>query len=184
MVQTERECGNSLGRFRTDNGGEFVKNSLKEWLAVKGTTQEWPPRSLQSNGVAERMNRTLQDKARSMMARSGLRGGSWGEVFATEGRWRISRRPRKSCGPVGCLPSLISAPSAAKSTARSTRGNGVGSSVKFGGRGVLIGYSEASPTYRVWDPVKGKVLNVGGVDFDEDVEPDWWKGLGEVGAVI
>ena len=27
------------------------------------------------------MNRTLQDKTRSMMAQSGLRGGSWGEVF-------------------------------------------------------------------------------------------------------
>ena len=39
--------------------------------------------------------------------------------------------------------------------------------------GVLIGYSEESLSYRVWDPVKGKVLNVGGAEFDEEVEPGW-----------
>ena len=77
VVQTEREVGHALGHFRTDDGGEFITNSLKEWLATRGTTQEFtPPRSPQSNGVAKRMNRTLQVKARSMMAQSGLRGGS------------------------------------------------------------------------------------------------------------
>ena len=50
--------------------------------------------------------------------------------------------------------------------------------------GVLVGYSDESPSYRVWDPVKGKVLNVGGADFDEDVEPGWWKKIGEVGATL
>ena len=50
--------------------------------------------------------------------------------------------------------------------------------------GVLIGYFEESPSYRVWDPAKGKVLNLGGADFDEDVEPGWWKGMGEVEAGI
>ena len=32
--------------------------------------------------------------------------------------------------------------------------------------GVLVGSSDESPSYRVWDPVKVKVLNVGGADFD------------------
>ena len=32
---------------------------------------------------------------------------------------------------------------------------------------MLVGYSDEIPSYRVWDPVKGKVLNVGGADFDE-----------------
>ena len=50
--------------------------------------------------------------------------------------------------------------------------------------GVLVGYSDESPSYRVWDPVKGKVLNVGGADFDEEVEPEWWKKRGEVGATL
>ena len=50
--------------------------------------------------------------------------------------------------------------------------------------GVLVGYSDESPSYRVWDPVKGKVLNVVGADFDEEVEPGWWKKIGEVGATL
>ena len=33
-----------------------------------------------------------------------------------------------------------------------------------------MGYSDESLSYRVWDPVKGKVLNFGGADFDEEVE--------------
>ena len=46
VVQTEREFGHELGRFRTNNGGEFIKNSLKEWLATRGTTQDFtPPKS-------------------------------------------------------------------------------------------------------------------------------------------
>ena len=50
--------------------------------------------------------------------------------------------------------------------------------------GVLIGYSDNSPSYRVWDPVKGKVLNAGGCKFDEEVGPGWWLGAREAGAGI
>ena len=74
LVQSERECDHSLGGLRTDNGGEFTKQSLKDCV----TREFIPPKSSQSNGVAERMNRTLQDKDRSMMAQSGLRGGQLG----------------------------------------------------------------------------------------------------------
>ena len=56
----ENECGEKLGRFRTDNGGEFCSLALSTWLKEKGVKHETtPPRTPQSNGVAERMNRTL-----------------------------------------------------------------------------------------------------------------------------
>ena len=38
------------------------------------------PRNPQSNGVAERMNRTLQERARSMMAETDLSPEGWGEA--------------------------------------------------------------------------------------------------------
>ena len=50
--------------------------------------------------------------------------------------------------------------------------------------GVLAGCSNESPFHRVWDPMGGKVLNVGGAEFDEDVEPGWWRQKGEVGANV
>ena len=43
--------------------------------------------------------------------------------------------------------------------------------------GVLVGYAENSPSYRVWNPLKPKkVLNVGGAGFEETVGKAWWKG--------
>ena len=41
--------------------------------------------------------------------------------------------------------------------------------------GVIVGYPAASVGYRVWDPVRGKVYNVGVPRVDEDVQPGWWR---------
>ena len=35
---------------------------------------------------------------------------------------------------------------------------------------------------RVWDPVRGKVYNVGVPFVDEDVRPGWWRKVNEGGA--
>ena len=48
--------------------------------------------------------------------------------------------------------------------------------------GVIVGNPENSMGYRVWDPVRGKVFNVGVPHVDEDVQPKWWRkdtGVGE-----
>ena len=50
--------------------------------------------------------------------------------------------------------------------------------------GVLIGYADNIPSYRVWDPIKGKVLNAGGCEFDEVVGLGWWLGSTQVGAGV
>ena len=43
--------------------------------------------------------------------------------------------------------------------------------------GVLVGYADNSPSYRVRNPLKAKkVANVGGAEFDESVGKAWWKG--------
>ena len=39
VAKVERECGMSLGRLRIDNGGEFTKKTLKDWLSTRGVTQ-------------------------------------------------------------------------------------------------------------------------------------------------
>ena len=136
------------------------------------------------------MDRTLQDKARSMMAQSGLRGGSWGEVFKAasyiRNRGPVANQPKTPHELwTDRMPSIASFRSFGfKVYSPLDKGQRGGKLGEVRRARVLIGYSKESPSYRVWDPVKGKVLNVGGADFDEDVEPGWWKGLGEVGAVI
>ena len=75
-VLVENKSGELMVKFRTDNGGEFYSNSLSDWLKLKEVKHETTlPRTPQSSGVAKRMNRTLQERARSMMFHVGLGGG-------------------------------------------------------------------------------------------------------------
>ena len=69
-------------KFRIDNGGGFTSNAFKSFMALLGVQLETtPPRSPESNGVAERWNRTVQDKTRTVMSAASLPGYMWVEVF-------------------------------------------------------------------------------------------------------
>lgn len=68
----------------TDNGGEYLSNDFKEFCVQKGITFHLTvPHTPQQNGVAERMNRTLTEKARTMIITSGLDKSFWGEAVLT-----------------------------------------------------------------------------------------------------
>ena len=78
----EHQCGQKLFHLRSKKGGEFTSNDFMAWLALHGVTQQTThPDSLESNGMAERLNRTLQDKARTMMVATALLGYLWGEIL-------------------------------------------------------------------------------------------------------
>lgn len=58
--------GTRVSRLRCDNGGEYTGNSFRKYCRTQGINVEATiPYSPQQNGVAERMNRTLLEKARS-----------------------------------------------------------------------------------------------------------------------
>ena len=79
IPQVEVKTGRKLHRLRSDNGGEFLSHEFSEWLSLRGVTQQTTPSySSQSNGIVERANRTLQDKARTMLLESGLPESLWG----------------------------------------------------------------------------------------------------------
>ena len=78
------ECGARIKAIRTDNGGEYVSQAFKDYLAAKGIRHEkTAPYSPQQNGVAERRNRTLVESARSMISHAGLSKQYWAEAVAT-----------------------------------------------------------------------------------------------------
>ena len=84
ILLMENLTGKKLKRLRSDNGGEFMSNKFENWLEDRGSQhQTTSPYNPQSNGIDERMNRTLQDKARSMMLESKLPGSLWGEIMLT-----------------------------------------------------------------------------------------------------
>src|SRR5258705_702976 len=72
----------SVLRFRTDGGGEYVNQDLREFFTQNGIVHEITPAySYESNGIAERFNRTIVTMARSML--TGLPMAVWSEAIAT-----------------------------------------------------------------------------------------------------
>ncbi|KAE8689304.1 paired amphipathic helix protein Sin3-like 3-like [Hibiscus syriacus] len=61
----ENESGLKVKRLRSDNGGEYRNRRFRDFCANNGIKMETTvPMTSQQNGVAERMNRTLNERAR------------------------------------------------------------------------------------------------------------------------
>ncbi|GJT25377.1 retrovirus-related pol polyprotein from transposon TNT 1-94 [Tanacetum coccineum] len=70
--------------LRTDNGTEFVNQTLREYYEKIGISHEtYVARSPQKNGVVERRNRTLIEAARTMLIYAKAQLFLWAEVVAT-----------------------------------------------------------------------------------------------------
>ena len=79
--RVHNDCDLHIGTLRSDNGGEYLSNEFKIYLKSKGIHHELTvPHCPEQNGVAERMNRTLMEMARSMMAHAGLPDKYWAEA--------------------------------------------------------------------------------------------------------
>ncbi|GJR00415.1 putative ribonuclease H-like domain-containing protein [Tanacetum coccineum] len=71
-------------RIRTDNGTEFVNQTLREYYEKVGISHETSvARSPQQNGVVERRNRTLIEAARTMLIYAKASLFLWAEVVDT-----------------------------------------------------------------------------------------------------
>jgi transposase InsO family protein len=71
MVKTK--IGLKLKCLRSDNGGEYEDGGFKRFCAVNGIRIEKTILGTpQQNGVAERINKTLNECARSMRLHAGL----------------------------------------------------------------------------------------------------------------
>ena len=67
-----------IRRLRSDNGGEICNSSFDSFCRQRGILREFTsPYSPEQNGKCERMNRTLMDKARSMLHGAGLSFQFW-----------------------------------------------------------------------------------------------------------
>ena len=95
MAETKFE--RRMKKVRTDNGGEYVSNAFNNYLKERGTQdQRTVPYTPEQNAVAERMNRTLLEKVRSMLHHSKLPLRFWAEALATATHLR-------NCSPTSTL---------------------------------------------------------------------------------
>ncbi|GKF38860.1 putative ribonuclease H-like domain-containing protein, partial [Tanacetum coccineum] len=82
--QIENQLSHRVKIIRSDNGNEFKNRDMLEFCGNKGIKQEYSnARTPQQNEVAERMNRTLSEAARTMLADSLLPTTFWAEAVST-----------------------------------------------------------------------------------------------------
>lgn len=173
----EKQTGLHIKCLRSDNGGEYCNDRFKRFLEKEGIAHQLTvPYCAQQNGVSERLNRTLIEKARCMLVQAGLCNRFWGEAVMTaiylknrsptaalagqvpEEVW--SRHP-VSLGHLrvfGCIAySLIPEP---------TRTSKLNAKAKLC---IFVGYSELTKGYRLIDPSNPrKVILSRNVHFIED----------------
>lgn len=85
-----------ISRFRCDNGREYISAKFKTECERKGIRIEYTvPYTPQQNGVAERMNRTIIERARCLILNSRLSKRFWTEAVLTA-VYLINRNPTEA----------------------------------------------------------------------------------------
>ena len=166
--------------FRSDRGGEFTSLEFNEFCtehAIKRQlTAAYTP---QQNGVAERKNRTMMNMVRSMLFEKHLPKIFWPEAVnwtthvlnrsptmavmnqTPEEAWSGSKPSVDHFRVFGCVAHVhIPDVKRTKLDAKSFTC-------------VLLGLSEESKAYRLYDPVAKKVVISRDVVFEEDKSWDW-----------
>jgi hypothetical protein len=92
----ENETGKKLKCLRSDNGGEYCNKEFDDYCSYHGIRiEKTVPRTLQENGVSERMNRIIMECARSMRLHASFPLQFWVDVVYTI-VYLINRGPSSS----------------------------------------------------------------------------------------
>jgi hypothetical protein len=95
-AEVENPLEKKITRLRSDHGGEYFSNEFSEFCVVHGIIHEkTSPYSPQSNGIAERKNRTLTDLVNAMLETASLSKEWWGEAILTAS-YVLNRVPSKN----------------------------------------------------------------------------------------
>ncbi|XP_066164242.1 cytochrome P450 714B2 isoform X1 [Oryza sativa Japonica Group] len=83
-AEVENQLERKIKQLRSDRGGEYFSNEFISFCEEYGIIHErTAPYSPQSNGVAERKNRTLTEMVNAMLDTAGLSKEWWGEAILT-----------------------------------------------------------------------------------------------------
>jgi transposase InsO family protein len=164
ITMAENQTNKRIKRLRTDGGGEYL-GDVTPILQAKGIIhQKTAPYTPQSNGKAERINRTITESVRAMLYHANLPESFWAEASTTAAHvwnrlpssaindqipfelWfqRDLRQDEIQClRTFGCMVSnFVPEP----------RRRPFGKNAMHGTQGIFIGYVENSTTiYKIWD---------------------------------
>jgi len=175
----ETQTSEKLRALHSDRGGEYMAANTKDILNQRGIEHHLTmPGSPQQNGKAERFNRTIMDKAMSMLHTAGLPNGFWEFALASAAHiynrtpsrmlkwrtpietWSTGHVPDVSYFRVfGCKGYMhVPADKRRKLDAKAIEVT-------------LVGYEPGSKGYRLWDKHTRSVKLSRDVTFDESCFP-------------
>jgi len=92
----ENQTNQKIKALRTDNGREYINTNFKNYLEKCGIVhQTTTPYTPEQNGVAERANRSIVEKARTMLLDANLNKKYWAEATNTA-TYLLNRSPTKT----------------------------------------------------------------------------------------
>ena len=92
-AEVENQTGLKVKCLRSDIGGEYDKSEFKTFCAAEEIRlMRTVPGKARWNGIAERMNITFNERARSMRIHCGLPKIFWADAVSTAAHW-INRGP-------------------------------------------------------------------------------------------
>ena len=171
----ENFTGNKLKCLKSDNGGEYTSRGFGQFCKQRGITHELTvPRNPQQNGIAERMNRTLFEAARSMLCYAKLPLRFWADAVNTAAYLR-NRSPTTALN--GHTPYEIWF--GKKPNVSHLRVFGCNGYVdipkedrkKLDAKSkecILLGYAGRCHGYRMYDPISRKIITSRDVKFNEN----------------
>lgn len=165
-----------ISRLRTDNGGEYTSREMQDYLKESGIQSEFTiPDNPSQNGKAERMNRTLVERARALAINAKMPKFLWGEAILCA-TYITNRCPTRSMQEenINCTPAELwykRKPDAGKLkifgcvaynlVTDKQRGKFDPKCEKL----FMVGY--CTNGYRLWNSIKRKVITGRNVKFDE-----------------
>ncbi|GJU38429.1 retrovirus-related pol polyprotein from transposon TNT 1-94 [Tanacetum coccineum] len=161
-------------RIRTDNGTEFVNQTLREYYEKVGISHETSvARSPQQNGVVERRNRTLIEAARTMLIYAKAPLFLWAEAVATacytQNRSIIRLRHGKT--PYELLhdkpPDLSFLHVFGALCYPTNDSENLGKLQPKADIGIFIGYAPTKKAFRIYNRRTRRIIETIHVDFDE-----------------
>ena len=176
----EKASGEKLKTLRSDNGGEYTSKKFEAYLKSEGIRHERTiPKTPQQNGVAERFNRTLVESSRSMLLDAELPQKFWAEAVSTAAYLK-NRCPTRAIDEMtpyevwnGVKPKVehlrVFGCDAYAHIPKDERG-------KFDAKArkcIFMGYSRETKGYRLYDPIRQKILHSRDVRFNEEKKIDY-----------
>lgn len=162
--------------LRTDNGGEYTSTQFKNYLKGQGIRHELTiPKTPEQNGVAERLNRTLVEMARSMLLDAKLPKRFWAEAISTA----VYLKNRSTTKSLSMTPYEAWHGSQPKANHLRVFGCDAYSHIPKDERGkfdsktrkcIMLGYGDVTKGYRLFDVDKQKVIHSRDVHFNESVK--------------